>query len=1263
MVTECPSISTNCFVDTSRSPSLASKTVLSSKKDNLSPHSSCKIDDFVDSSRVLKHIDKVLQRIPADDLTNYCQPISRKNTASASLSLKNVASHLVSLRTGYVTRLMRPIIQKLLLHPKNANVFNIPVDPVAFNIPTYPQIIKNPMDLGTVKCRLQCGYYSSIRQCVEDVRLVFCNAITFNGAGHYISRIAKELLDEFEEEMKVLEEKSSREVDRRSQHKCTLCSGSLCLLCGEKCLKFETPSLFCYASSCGQRIKKNAVYFISSDGTLIWCQKCYASLPTTLFEGVSGFTTIPKKSLLKRRFDEEIAEPWVECDKCGSWIHQICALFCNFGGRDSSQFFNCPMCLLETEKPAVVSPLNSSNGDFDGRPSLHGNNCEDISKVHDMWKASKLPRSRLSDFLEAAVTDLLVHLGHRDVASTISIRMTSNHDGKFEVPTCIRDNFQTNDGFVVQSHVAYRQKCIQLFQSIDGIDVCVFCLYVQEFDSSCPPPNQSCVYIAYLDSVDYFRPSSVRTIVYQEILVGYLKWAQARGFKQCHLWSCPPQRGDNFIFWCHPAHQRTPSRDRLNSWYNSIFHRCKALGVIKSTDKFWHQYFAKYCTERKREDVGKRQAAKNSFVNIFKGCKKAPANNKKSTKVSNDVDETQSISSDPSVGTDFNGSQSTSAPICPPIFDGDFWALEFSRLHRGMMQKDPFRGSAQACQSHYRWCRDTIKSLFGKPIAVAFRQPVDPVALNIPLYFTVIQNPMDLGTVREKLRSSQYPTLSAFVEDVRLVFRNAMRFNPEGHLINSYAKTLMSDFERNLTDYVNSWLLPLFPPDTSIDTVLQQTKLAVPPTKTEANVPQPCDLKVELSNPAVVGIADLGDFGEADRPVVSSNPPTCTKSVRIVADDTDTVTSSSESTIPLPRKRALSRVISEDSSLALEGCLMDKINVLREDPRSVTVVDNVSISASYGTQSNDFEDEPVWKRRRGSMDSISTIDPFDLVNGGENLLLGDNDYCGRLSLSQFSATSLLFGDSDDDSADTFCAHDYNKVLHRLRHDGKTALTPRALQSLMGDLSKAVQRMTDDLFILHFSDPDPVSTGAVGDADHANSVSHSTSVHKKKSNGKMSSSLAHRPSELSQRCVEMLAKLTADTSDPDTCLRSPLIDSRYTFLETCQYRHYQFDTLRRAKYSSLMMLYHLHHPHDPSCRPRCKICDKAITNMRWHCEQCADWDICHPCKQRVDGTVETNDRMEGTEESHSDCEEFTAKAGRANNLPHIHPLTPYRVSFR
>ena len=44
--------------------------------------------------------------------------------------------------------------------------------------------------------------------------------------------------------------------------------------------------------------------------------------------------------------------------------------------------------------------------------------------------------------------------------------------------------------------------------------------FVQEYGSECPQPNTRRVYVAYLDSVHFFKPRHFRTSVYHEILLG-----------------------------------------------------------------------------------------------------------------------------------------------------------------------------------------------------------------------------------------------------------------------------------------------------------------------------------------------------------------------------------------------------------------------------------------------------------------------------------------------------------------------------------------------------------------------------------------------------------------------------------------------------------------------------------------------------------------------------------------------------------------------
>ncbi|KAI8541360.1 hypothetical protein RHMOL_Rhmol08G0054300 [Rhododendron molle] len=112
------------------------------------------------------------------------------------------------------------LLKKLMEH-QHGWVFNTPVDVVKFNIPDYFTVIKNPMDLGTIKSKIASSEYSSPLDFAADVRLTFSNAMTYNQPGNDVHFMADTLCKFFEVRWKVIEKKLTK-TSQPSQEKSSL---------------------------------------------------------------------------------------------------------------------------------------------------------------------------------------------------------------------------------------------------------------------------------------------------------------------------------------------------------------------------------------------------------------------------------------------------------------------------------------------------------------------------------------------------------------------------------------------------------------------------------------------------------------------------------------------------------------------------------------------------------------------------------------------------------------------------------------------------------------------------------------------------------------------------------------------------------------------------------------------------------------------------------------------------------------------------------
>ncbi|KAJ1556870.1 hypothetical protein HK405_001532, partial [Cladochytrium tenue] len=92
-------------------------------------------------------------------------------------------------------------------------------------------------------------------------------------------------------------------------------------------------------------------------------------------------------------------------------------------------------------------------------------------------------------------------------------------------------------------------------------------------------------------------------------------------------------------------------------------------------------------------------------------------------------------------------------------------------------------------------CRKLLSTLKSYRESGWFLEPVDPVALGIPTYFDVIKRPMDLATLQRRLEAQAFATPAEFLDDARLIFRNATTFNPPELVVHQDAVRMLGRLE------------------------------------------------------------------------------------------------------------------------------------------------------------------------------------------------------------------------------------------------------------------------------------------------------------------------------------------------------------------------------------------------------------------------------------------------------------------------------------
>jgi bromodomain-containing factor 1 len=123
-------------------------------------------------------------------------------------------------------------------------------------------------------------------------------------------------------------------------------------------------------------------------------------------------------------------------------------------------------------------------------------------------------------------------------------------------------------------------------------------------------------------------------------------------------------------------------------------------------------------------------------------------------------------------------------------------AQEASGVHRAVDWEE--WPSTPMTEAQNRFLLERIRNTKKIKVSLAFKDPVDPIALNIPQYPEIVKIPMDLSTMEGKLKEKRYTYVRDFMADLDQMVTNSELFNNKQHPVTQAGYNLRAYFLKGM---------------------------------------------------------------------------------------------------------------------------------------------------------------------------------------------------------------------------------------------------------------------------------------------------------------------------------------------------------------------------------------------------------------------------------------------------------------------------------